>query len=174
MVLSSLSPLFLLWGVRGVKGLKDEWLWPICAAFILIPNALLWFRIQLAGRRADSKTILVSQADDHREHLLVYLFAMLIPLYDANVGTVRDSIATAVAFIFIVFHFWHLNLHYMNLIFAACGFRVFTVQPAAPSQGLTGRRPIVLLTRRSELRHGDQIQAIRISNTVFFEPKGEL
>src|SRR5262249_19067558 len=97
------------------------------------------------------------------------LFAMLIPLYDANVGSLRDAAATIIAFVFIVFLFWHLNLHYMNVLFALFGYRVFTIRPLASAIG--GREPFVLLTTRSSLPAGVQVDAYRISDTVYFEPK---
>jgi hypothetical protein len=40
-----------------------------------------------------------------------------------------------------VFLFWHLNLHYMNLLFAALGFRVFTVYPPADGPAPGWRAP---------------------------------
>ena len=170
MVLSSLSPLFFLWAVRGVKDVPDGWLWTGCSSLILVPTLVLWLRLIITRRRKDLKTLTVGEADDHREHLLVYLFAMLIPLYDANLGSTRDTLATGLAFAFIVFLFWHLNLHYMNILFALFGYRVFTVYPGAGKCG--GQQSFVLLTCRGHLESGQEVRAYRISNTVFFEPKG--
>jgi hypothetical protein len=170
MVLSSLSPLFVLWAVRGVKNVPDVWLWTICGSLILVPNLALWLRLRITRRRNDTKTLTVGESDDHREHLLVYLFAMLIPLYDANLGSTRDTLATVLAFAFIVFLFWHLNLHYMNILFALFGYRVFTVYPDAGKSA--GQQSFVLLTSRGHLASGQEVRAYRISNTVFFEPKG--
>jgi len=174
MVLSSLSPLFLLWAVRGVGCIRDAWLWPVCGALIIVPNSVLWLRVRISRLRNDTKMLTVGEADDHREHLLVYLFAMLIPLYDANLGSTRDTLATVAAFVFIVFLFWHLNLHYMNLLFALLGYRVFTIHPRHAEGGATEHLPFVLLTTRPHLKGGEQIKAFRISNTVFFEPKTRL
>lgn len=170
MVLSSLSPLFLLWAIRGNKSTPDWLLWCLCAGFVIVPNLILWLRIQIAKNRKDQKRIEVGNADDHREHLLVYLFAMLIPLYDANIGNGRDLGATLAALVFIVFLFWHLNLHYMNVVFAIFGYRVYTITPEKGDQQLQSPTPIVLLTKRPYLKKDSQLTAFRISNTVFFEP----
>jgi hypothetical protein len=169
MVLSSLSPLFVLWAVRGVNNVPDRWLWITCGGLILVPNLVLWMRLRITRRRNDAKTLTVGESDDHREHLLVYLFAMLIPLYDANLGSARDTLATGLAFAFIVFLFWHLNLHYMNILFALFGYHVFTVYPNAGQGG--AQQSFVLLTCRGHLDSGQEVRAYRISNTVFFEPK---
>lgn len=173
MVVSSLSPLFFLWAVRGVKCIPDTILWIGCVALIIIPNLVLWLKIRICRSQKDTKTLTVGLADDHREHLLVYLFAMLIPLYDVNLGSDREFAAALLALIFIVFLFWHLNLHYMNLVFALFGYRVFTIVPDTKEDAIDFQ-PFVLLTQRSYLHKGEQLQAYRISNTVFFEPKGGL
>jgi hypothetical protein len=172
MVLSSLSPLFFLWAVRGITCIEDRWLWLICSALIIIPNAMLLWRIRIAKLRNDVRTLTVGHAEDHREYLLVYLFAMLIPLYDVNLGSTRDAAAAAVALLFIVFLFWHLNLHYMNVLFAVRGYRVFTITPG--EQDFASGEPFVLLTKRIALHQGQKIRAYRLSNTVFFEPKERL
>ena len=52
----------------------------------------------------------------------LYLFAMLLPFYSQDLGSWRYLGASFAALAFIVFLFWHLNLHYMNLLFAALGF----------------------------------------------------
>lgn len=163
MIVSSLSPLFLLWAVRGIKPLPDKWLIPTCIGLVIIPNAILFARVLIARRRQDKHNISVEGADDPRDHLLVYLFAMLIPLFDANIGTARDSAATIVALLLVIFLFWHLHLHYMNVLFAVFGYRVFTVRDA------DGTHVLVLLSKRTVLPKGTTVQAYRLSNTVFIE-----
>ncbi len=163
MIVSSLSPLFVLWAVRGITPIPDAWLITFCVALIVLPNAVLLLRLWIARRRQDKKTIDIEFADDHRDHLLVYLFAMLIPLYQANVGSARESAATLVALLLVIFLFWHLNLHYMNVLFAVFGYRVYTVRDAEGSQLL------VVLSKRTALPRGAKLHAYRLSNTVFIE-----
>jgi hypothetical protein len=172
MVLSSLSPLFFLWAVRGLSCLEDRWLWLACALLIIGPNFVLLWRIRAAKLRNDVRMLTIGEAEDHRGDLLVYLFAMLIPLYDVNLSSPRDASAALVALLFIVFLFWHLHLHYMNVLFAVRSYRVFTITPAKTD--LATREPFVLLTKRVTLQAGEKVQAYRLSNTVFFEPGGGL
>lgn len=169
MVLSSTSPLFLLWAIRGNSLIPDRWFILFCALMVVVPNAFLWLRIRTAKKEADKRHLTVGTADDHREHILVYLFAMLLPFYSVAIGTWRDLAATFAALAFIVFLFWHLNLHYMNLLFAALSFRVFTVYPPADDNPLTGKAPYALITRRVSLASGDHMVAYRLSDTVYLE-----
>ncbi|WP_126444241.1 hypothetical protein [Sulfuricystis multivorans] len=169
MVLSSISPLFILWAIRGNSLIPDFWFIVFCAVMVVVPNAFLWLRIWTAKKQNDKREITVGSADDHRDHLLVYLFAMLLPFYSEAIGTWRDLGATLAALAFIVFLFWHLNLHYMNLIFAALGFRVFTVDPPADGNPLTGKTHQAVITRRESLASGDRIIAYRLSDTVYME-----
>lgn len=169
MVLSSISPLFILWAIRGSSLIPDRWFIGFCAFMVLVPNAFLWLRIRTAKKQADKRELTVGAADDHRDHILVYLFAMLLPFYSEAIGTWRDLGATVAALAFIVFLFWHLNLHYMNLLFAALGFRVFTVSAQADGNPLSGKTKQALITRRVSLASGDRIVAYRLSDTVYLE-----
>ena len=169
MVLSSISPLFILWAIRGNSLIPDPWFVAFCALMVVVPNAFLWLRIRTARKQADKRGLAIGTAEDHRDHILVYLFAMLLPFYSEDPGTWRDLGATVAALAFIVFLFWHLNLHYMNLIFAALGYRVFTVYPPADDNPVSGKARYALITRRVSLAPGARLVAYRLSDTVYLE-----
>ena len=169
MVLSSISPLFILWAVRGNSLVPDGWFIGFCALMVVVPNTFLWLRVRTAKKQADKRELIVGRADDHRDHILVYLFAMLLPFYSEDLGTWRDLGATLAALAFIVFLFWNLNLHYMNLIFAARGLRVFTVYPPADGNPVTGKTRYAVITPRVSLLPCDRLIAYRLSDTVYLE-----
>jgi hypothetical protein len=169
MVLSSVSPLFILWAIRGNSLVPDEWFAGSCLLMVIAPNAFLWLRARRAKKQSDKRELAVGTADDHRDHILVYLFAMLLPFYSEDIGTWRDLGATLAALAFIVFLFWHLNLHYMNLLFALRGLRVFTVCSPADNNPLTSRTRQAVITRRVDLAPGERIIAYRLSDTVYLE-----
>jgi hypothetical protein len=171
MVLSSISPLFLLWAIRGNRLVPDHYLLPFCAAMLVFPNLFLWMRIKVAIRLQERRELAIGSAEDHRGDILVYLFAMLLPLYPIDMGNWRDFAALLSALAFIVFLFWHLNLHYMNLLFAIFGYRVFTISTPKGSNPLSGKRTQVLLTPRLSLEEGENVIAYRLSDTVYFEVK---
>jgi hypothetical protein len=171
MVLSSISPLFVLWGIRGSKLVPDSYLLSLCALMVILPNFFLWMRIDAAKKHRLKSELAIGSAEDHRDHLLVYLFAMLLPFYPIDTGTWRDFAALIAALGFVVFLFWHLNLHYMNVLFAIGGYRVFTILPPKDDNPVSGRSSIVLITPRTEVVAGNRIIAYRLSNTVFFEAK---
>jgi hypothetical protein len=169
MVLSSISPLFILWAIRGTSLIPDRYFAGFCALMIVAPNVFLWLRIRTTHEQNDKQTITVGAADDHRDHILVYLFAMLLPLYSEGISTWRNFGATLTALALIVFLFWHLNLHYMNLLFAFRGLRVFTVYPPADGNPLTAKTRYALITRRVSLASGEKVVAYRLSDTVYLE-----
>ena len=136
---------------------------------VILPNAFLWLRIRTAMKQSDRREIAVGAADDHRDDILVYLFAMLLPFYSEDIGAWRDLGATLAALAFIIFLFWHLNLHYMNLLFAVRGLRVFTVYPPADGNPLSGKMRQAVITNRVSLAPGDRIVAYRLSDTVYLE-----
>lgn len=168
LVVGSLAPLFLLWAIRGAPPISD-WYWvAVCLALAILPNLVLFWRWRIANRRNDHRTIIVATAHDHSEHLLVYLFAMLLPLYTANLSSERELLALVAAFIFIVFLFWHMNLHYMNIVFAVLGYHVYTIEMAA-RDGAPGNSVVLLSKKNAPPPTGASINGLRISDTVFVE-----
>ena len=170
MVISSLAPLFLLWAIRGAPPISDRWWITACVVLAVVPSLALVWRWRIARRRNDHRIIVVAAAHDQSEHLLVYLFAMLLPLYTANLANERELFAVAAAFVFIVFLFWHMNLHYMNIAFAALGYRVYTIEMAS-RPGVQGHSVILLSKRTAAPPAGASIDSLRISDTVFVERK---
>lgn len=69
----------------------------------------------------------------------------------------------------IIFIFWHLNLHYMNIIFALMGYRVFTIYPLNDGNPLSGTQSFVLVTKRVNVTSGERIIAYRLSGSVYWE-----
>jgi hypothetical protein len=168
MVVGSLAPLFLLWAIRGAPEIPDSYWLGACLALAIVPNLVLVWRWRIAKARNDHRVIHVTAARDQSEQLLVYLFAMLIPLYTASVATEREIISALAAIIFIVFLFWHMNLHYMNVAFALLGYRVYTVEIATPA-GAPKASVVVLSKRNIPPPAGAQIDGLRLSDTVLVE-----
>lgn len=169
LVLGSLAPLFLLWAIRGNNIVSDSLLIPACLAIAFIPNLIMVARRNAAIRAKSTREIVVGRAEDHREHLIVYIFAILLPLYGIAPESWRDLAATGAVLLLIVFIFWHLNLHYMNLIFAFMNYRVFTIYPNDDGNPYSGQETFALITRRVHIKSDDRIVAYRLSDTVFWE-----
>jgi len=163
MVLSSISPLFLLWGIRGNKIVPDRYLIPSCVAMLILPTLFLWLRTRTAMKQQDRRELVIGHAEDHKGHILVYLFAMLLPLYPIDTSTWRDFWALLAALALIVFLFWHLNLHYMNLLFAFFGYRVFTIFAPKDDNPLSTEFTQVLLTPCISLEPGEKVVVYRLS-----------
>ena len=171
MVLSAMAPLFVLWAIQGNDLVPDLWFIGGCAAMVVVPNAVLWTRILVARRQKDERPVTIGRSEDHRVHLIAYLFSMLLPFYREELDGWRDLAAITLALSFIVFLFWHLNLHYLNLIFAVRGYRVYTVYPPSDDNPFSGKSNFVLVTRRTHLGDGERIVALRLSRLVYLEQK---
>jgi ABC-type xylose transport system permease subunit len=162
MTLASLAPLFVLTAVRGLSKLGDKWTWIGAAVLVVVPNIVLWLRYYVARHENDRGRIEVESATDNREHLLVYLFAVLMPLYQSTFTSCREIAANLLVIVFVVYLFMHMNLHYMNVIFAVFGYRVFSVE--------TSGTQVVLLTKRTSLVRGQTLTPFRLSNTLYIDP----
>lgn len=169
MVLASMAPLFIFWALKGSSLVPDRCFVPICALLVLIPNLVLLVRWRIAVAQQDRRPLKADTVEDHRDHVLVYLFAMLLPFYAADLSEIRSFSATLAAVWFIVMLFWHLNLHYTNALFALLGYRVFTITAKPNGNPCSGTARIVVLSKRVCLLPEDEIQAHRLSNTVYVE-----
>jgi hypothetical protein len=168
MVLSSFAPLFIFWAVRGQSLMPEWWFLISCAALAVLPTAFTLLRVR-AARAAQAETIDIGPADDRRDDLLVYLFAMLLPFYAPDLSTWRSLAAVILALAFVVFLFWYLDLHYVNVLFAAMRYRVFVVRPNATANPSSGDQPLVIITKRHTLDGVTSLEAIQLSDTVFLE-----
>jgi len=171
MVLSCISPLFVLWAIRGNKLIPDRWFVTSCIFLAIVPTGALLLRLRISKSEKDQKELIVHGAEDHRDHLLVYLFTMLLPLYPIDTGGPRDFAAMLVALAFVVFMFWSLNLHYMNVLFSIFGYRVFTISVDPKGNPYSGREGYALISPRKSISSGERITAYRLSNTVYFEAR---
>ena len=167
MVLSSLSPFFALWGVRGVGPIPDLYFLSACGLAVAVPNLILLWRVRTSIRQHDKHPLTPLSWTDRRDHFLIYLFALFLPLFLGTVDTARDLVTAVLAIVFLVFLFWRLELHYINLAFLAFRYQIFAVSvPKTKGKGST--REIMVITKR-ERPTTDQFFAYRLSDTVYLE-----
>jgi hypothetical protein len=169
MVLASFWPLFLLWAIRGSLIIDDTLLFLICGVIIVIPNMLLGIRIWYAKWQNDTKVITVENPEDHRDHILIYLIAILLPVYTLPLDTLRDLAVLIVALILVVVIFWRLDLHYMNLFLTLFRFRIYTINPENYAGDAAQRDSFVVITRRTSLIERNEIIMYRVSDSIFIE-----
>ncbi len=169
MVLSSFSPLFVIWAIRGSDLIADMWFISACAVLVGIPNGFLAWRIITARKLREKRELTVGAAEDHRLHFLGYLAGILLSFFAADFSSWRETGAVIVALTVIIFLFSYLNLHYLNLVFAVFGYRIFTVQSPSDNNPVSGKSSCVLITQQRFLSAGNKLVAYRLSNTVYLE-----
>lgn len=171
MVLGGFAPLFSLIALRGIGAVPDRWLWVACAALVVIPTVFLVLRLWSVCQSTSPQRLQVGRVDEAGPHILTYLFATLLPFYRQDIGELRDLVAVSLAVVFIVFLFWHLNLHYVNIFLAIAGFRIHTIRPRDDDPNpYTSRTPIIVVTRSRSLTPGGTIWAYRLSDTLYWSP----
>ena len=171
MLLSSLSPLFILWATRGTTIVPDIWFISACVILSVLPSVVLYWRFKRARANHETRHLAIGRYDDSRKHLLVYLFATLLPFYRTSIVAYRELAAMLLALGFIGFLFWHLRLYYINIFFAFAGYRIFTIYSPKDDNTYTDREPIALVSTRHTLPEGERIIVHRITDTVYWEPR---
>ena len=173
LVLSSFAPLFILWAVKGVDFLPAWYFEIACSILAIVPSLILFCRESIAKAQEDTRPLVVGEVEDHRGHILVYLFATLLPFYGQDVCNLKELIALFLALVFIVFLFWHLNLHYINILFALRGYHIFMVHSRQQESEHADIGNYILITRRRGLPIGLRIVGLRITNSVYLEVTNE-
>ncbi len=169
MVLSSFAPLFLLMAIRGNSLFPELYFSTAFLLLAILPTAFLFWRLHVARKNNDARSLVTGRTEDQRSQLLAYLFATLLPFYREEIANFRDLLAMCVALGLIVFLFWRLKFHYLNLFFAMARYNVYTISPPDDGNPYSGQESFVLITRRKHLLQNERIHAIRLSNTVYLE-----
>ena len=169
MILSTISPLFALLAIRGISNSSDWYFEVACMLLAIVPTCFLWLRIRSAKTNEGKSKRLIGKTDNDSYHIIIYLFAMLLPFYRQDLDAVRELVATIAALVLIVVLFWRFNLHYINLYFLIQGYRVFTVHPVEEAGPHSENVSWTLITRRSSLPIGDTLLVYRITNTMYLE-----
>ena len=169
LVLLSFAPLFLLLAIRGNEVLNEWWTWGICLTLIVVPLVMFSLRILSVWRSNSVTTISVGSAEESNGHILAYLFATLLPFYRSSLDTWRDMVAIAIALALIVGLFWHLRLHYINLLLAIFHYQVFTVYPPKDASPYARQTPCMVLTKRRYLKSGDTLATKRVSDNLYWD-----
>ena len=164
MLLSSMAPLFLLVGIRGMDKLIDvKHLWLIISLLIIIPYSVLQIRIFLAKKSNDTFNLDIKDCKNNKEYLFTFLFTVLLPLYSVSIDSHREFVAVMFAVCFVIFVLWNMNLHFINIFFAFQGYRVYTLE--------NGQSVILLTPRHSIPSDLKELRAHRLSNSVFIQLK---
>ncbi len=169
MVLSSMSPLFVLWIIRcPVPSEYAVYFYVFCGLMIIVPIFVLWWRIRVIDKNSNKHDLIVDHARDHKDSIVVYLFTIMLPLYSVDMNTLPNLLATLAALSFIIFIFWYLNLHYMNILFIFKGYHIFTIVPPANGSIYSDNSSKVLIAKQHTLQ-SKKIRAYRLSNSVYIE-----
>lgn len=163
LVLASMSPVFLVWGILGMDKIPDLYFGGFCLLMILVPHFFLLRRINVSKRNSAYKQIRIKSGKDSKEQLLTYFLPLILPLMGATFDSWRGFSATLVLFSIMAFASWHLGIFYINIFFALFGFRIFTIIQVNSDQ------ETVLISRREQISPDDTLNVLRLTNRVFYD-----
>jgi hypothetical protein len=165
LVLASMSPVFLVWGILGMDKIPDRYFSSGCALMILVPHLFLIKRIRTAQKNRNYKLVTVDQGKDSKEQLLTYFLPLILPLMGASFDTWRGFSATLVLFIIMAFASWHLGVFYINIFFAIFGYRIFSIIEEGNHS-----TEIIVIAKREIMAPGDQLKVVRLAGRIFYAP----
>lgn len=164
----ALSPVFFIWAIRGSAVVNQFWLCGLAATTIVLPALFFVWRlrqVKSSSTGGDIEELTVRRLTDRREHLLSYLFPLVMSSWEFDFKSPRELIACLFVMLFTGIAFWHLQLTYVNLWFAIAGYR--SIQVERNSTKNHPLRPIILLTRDNRLLEGGKVEAYRLTNCLY-------
>ena len=164
LVLACMAPLFLLMAIRGVAIVPWEYYFPIFLFLTIAPNLYLFVRILYAYKKNDRKPIKIFESTENREHLISYVFAILLPLFQSSVATEQEAYASLCALLLMIFVFGHMELYYMNFALAFAGYKIISLKNSGENHVSH-----VLITKRRNFPEGFEFQPIRVTDFLLFD-----
>lgn len=162
MIISSLAPLFIMLSFRGAgEVISDKLLWIIAVVVLILPTILIYLRIKSSIKNKEIYELATESTTQNKEYLFTYLFTILLPLYSLSITNLRELLAVFSAILFVMLVLWNMNLHYINILFALFGYRVFTIKTDDSK----------LLISSKQFINNKITKAHRLSNTVYIEVK---
>lgn len=168
-VIASLTPLFLMWAIKGSPIISNETMILGCAGIIILSNGAIFLRWWIAVKENQVMEAIVESSTDHTEHLVVYLLAVFLAIYSSSISSLREFLATLFALSLIVILFWFSRLHYLNLIFALIGYKTFTVTRRHPDSNFNKTTKVVVLSKRDQINPNEKIICYRLSHDFWIE-----
>ena len=167
-ILSSISPVFFV-SIFQTPKFVDQFYWSLTfSVLFLFPNLLMGLRWILAKRKNLTSVYNITKSEDGREHVFTYLFALIIPFFSEEIDSLFKLISFIFLMVFVVFIFWHMRLHYLNLIFALAGYKVLNIRvrshPGAHSS--VAERRYILLSKDEDVEAGERLRCVRLSNHI--------
>lgn len=169
MVLSSLSPLFVLLAIRGNNVISEIWFVSGCLILAILPTLFLFLRIKTAIKVSDKWEIVVGSWENSKDYFFIYLFVIVSPFYLGDLDTVRDLVVISFWLGLVVLCFLKSNLHCINIIFIFFNYQVFIVHSPENQNSFSGKEPLIVITPRKSLSPLSKLVVWRISNYVYLE-----
>ncbi len=134
-----------------------------------IPLLIVCSRICIVQDPNDHQLLVAGPTEDKTNYVLSYLVAMFLPFYQGDPMSYRDLLATGTALSLIVFIFYRLELHYLNVGLAFFKYQAFSVAPPSDGNQYTRQDSFILITKRKVLKPGETYMVWRVTDTVYLE-----
>jgi hypothetical protein len=159
--LSSYAPLFMIIAMRGWEKSRTVGLVMVVVAIVSV--IVLFLFLGVVSRLAPDK-IIVESVTSRDGDTMSYIVTYLLPFLAVNLSDVMDVGSLGVLFLVIAILYVNSNMIYTNPVLNLAGFHVFEIHDA---NGKTS----ALISKRSYLRTGTEINAMSVGDYVLLEKK---
>jgi hypothetical protein len=164
---SSYSPAMLILAVRSFHH-STALFWTSLAVAVLSAGAFLLFIFVV--RKGGPFRATVDEVEPQDAELAAYVATYLLPFVVVFGATLQDVIAIGLFLFFIGLLWVNSGMIYLNPLLAAIGYHVYVARVTPVGAGPDGAIPrTFLLSRRSDLRAGDEVRPSTISRGVLID-----
>ena len=161
LVLTSLSPVLLVWAVNEFEsgGPCVYWIWPLIAAFLLAYGCE--GLLKYAQDAAQEHRFHVEEFDSKDQEVLTFLFVYLLPFVRGS-AFASEWLTTVVALAIIVTAIVQTDAFHFNPVMRFFGYRFYSVKD---KQGLPG----LLISKTNLRRTGTELLTVRLASGVYLQ-----
>ncbi|MES2154431.1 MAG: hypothetical protein V4510_04775 [bacterium] len=177
LVVSSFSPVLLVWALRGMPAAPSIRLgsWHLDGAWaaasgvslaIMFPLTIVVVRWLRAAKERSYSTFTFERVEDDRAQVFDYLVAVLLSMFFVDVATERGLLAGLTGLLLVIWIFMFLGLHHVNLPLSFRGYRIYM---GWPSNSGARTVPVVVLCRLGPPPTGQPLRLLRLDDHLFVE-----
>ncbi|MFM2041967.1 MAG: hypothetical protein RLY86_543 [Pseudomonadota bacterium] len=127
--LASLSPLFLLWGIKGTEYVPDVYWITLMFVLIVVPNALLSYHVLWVKEiYHEMESVRVEKIYKRDDYLSLYFFSVIMPAFALDIDKPREVAASVVAVFILVFFYYKLKLYTVIPVFIMLGYMIYEIE----------------------------------------------
>jgi hypothetical protein len=175
LVASVISPVFLIWALKGNAVVSNRNFVISCLVLFALPNFYLGLLVMIAKRKNIRRTLVVQGLRDRREDVVATLLAILLPFFTSDLDSWQNILVAAVTVGIVCLLLLHARMYYFNPILALLGAHCYEMTDGTDdgSDGSDGEIGVFFIASFAPLRSTGEVRPLQITKALFLLEKSD-